>query len=130
MAWQRPRSPYRSTSFNVEHLHRSSCHRPDPSPTFYPNDPLAFPELTQWLEDIDQDPDHNQWGDNFSQFTAWFEMEHFTTLLHLEGITAEYLAAITGISDESVKRLIHFAAEDIQEIRANMSRPSKRARYD
>jgi len=91
---------------------------------------LVFPELAQWLEDVDQDPDRNRWGDNFSHFTARFEIERFMTLLHLEGITAEYLAAMTGISDDSAKRLARFAMEDIQEIRANIPRPPKRARYD
>ena len=76
------------------------------------------------------DPDRNWWGDNCSQFTAQFEIERFTTLLHLEGVTAEYLVAITGISDNLAERLTYFAMEDIQEIRANIPCPPKWAWYD
>lgn len=130
MTWQRPRSPYQQTQPNIEHPHRPSYYRSDPSPTFYPDDPSNFPRLMQWLEDVDQDTDRGQWQDDFSQFTARFEMERFTTLLDLEGLTAEYLVSITGISHDSAKRLIRFATEDIQAIRDNVPRPSKRTRYN
>lgn len=84
----------------------------------------------EWLEGLDQDHNRSQWGDSFSQFTARFEMEGFTSLLHLEGVTAGHLAAMTGISDDSANRLARFATQDIEEIRANGPRPSKRARYN
>ena len=52
------------------------------------------------------------------------------SLLQLEGVTADNLAAMTGISDDSANRLTQFATQDIGEIRVSGPRPSKRARYN
>lgn len=57
-------------------------------------------------------------------------MEGFVSLLQLEGVTADNLAAMTGISDDSANRLTQFATQDIGEIRVSGPRPSKRARYN
>ncbi|KAF9778058.1 hypothetical protein BJ322DRAFT_1114602 [Thelephora terrestris] len=128
--WQQPRSSYQPTRPDVERPYRPYYNCSNLGPTFYPDDPIDFPRLTQWLEDVDQDPECGWWQDDFSQFTARFEMERFTTLLDLEGLTADYLGAITGISYDSARRLIHFATEDIQVIRDTAPRASKRARYN
>ena len=130
--WQQPKSTYEwaPPRFNVERPYGSSHSRADPGPTFHPDDPLDFPELAQWLEDLDQDRNRGKWEDHFSQLTARFEMEGFTSLLQLEGVTATRLAGMTGISDDSANRLTQFVIQDIGEIRANGSHRSKRARYD
>ena len=130
--WQWPKGTYEwvPLRFNAEHLYNLPHSHADPGPTFYPNDLLDFPELAQRLKELDQDHNQGKWEDHFSQLTARFEMEGFSSLLQLKGVTATRLAGMTGISDDSANRLAQFVIQDIREIRANRPHPSKRARYD
>ena len=94
------------------------------SPVYGPSgtagDLLEFPKLKNWFEGIDHDSDLcGHWGHQFSQLSAWFELNGMASLLHLERMPTEALVNRTGIDKEAAQRLLWFVHEDITEIRAN-----------
>jgi len=109
----------------------SSRHFRSPNPTFgtlSTEDPSEFPELKDWLESVDQDRLRGQWGHQFSQLSAGFELDGFDSLLDLEGITVDALVSGTGIDEQAAQRLLRFVREDIDKIRADKPPHAKRGR--
>lgn len=82
-------------------------------------DPSDYPELRDWLEDVDRDHLRGLWGHQFSRFLARLELVGLTSLLHLERMTSETLIDMTGMEEIAAERLLRFVREDISEIRAN-----------
>jgi len=92
-------------------------------------DPSDYPELRDWLENVDRDHLRGRWGHQFSQFSARLELAGLTSLLHLERMTSETLIGVIGMKGIAAERLLRFVREDIGEIRANRPLHPKRTRY-
>ena len=109
-------------------LSDSSRHHRSPSPVAEIEDPSDYPELRDWLEDVDRDHLRGLWGHQFSWFLARLELVGLTSLLHLERMTSETLIDMTGMEEIAAERLLRFVHEDISEIRANRPLHPERTR--
>jgi len=110
-------------------LSGSSWRHRSPSPVAEIEDPSDYPELRDWLEDVDRDHLRGLWGHQFFRFSAGLELAGLTSLLHLERMTCETLIDMTGMEGIAAERLLRFVREDIGEIRADRPLDPKRTRY-
>ena len=93
-------------AFNTNRSVSGLQHFRSPSPTFGPSsagNPLAFPELKDWLKRVDRDSVRGRWGHQFSQFSARFELDGLTSIFYLEGMPASTLVDSTGIHKEATE---------------------------
>ena len=133
MSWQsaippQPQLPTFNTHGNITGSRRLRSLSP-PFGTPDIEGPLEPPELKGWLEKVDRDHLRGRWGDNFSQLSAHFELEGFTSLLSLEGMSVDYLVYKAGIGEDAAQRLLRYAREDIGEFRANNPLRAKKGKY-
>lgn len=131
--WQPAIPPYHPAPTQVNN-HRnvpgpSHFRSPSPTPgTSGTDDPSDFPNLKDWLESVDRDHLRDRWRHQFSQLSARFELDGLTSLLGLEGMSADTLTNRTGIEEGAAERLLRFACEDIADLRVKGPR-AKQARY-